>query len=73
MTEAVKERVEEATAALSAKKYRSGAKWNGYDVYIPEYDQFSYVGLPFIVLVRGDEVRISTEDEAFEYLDNENR
>ena len=28
--------------------------------------------LPFVVFARGDEVRISTEDEAFEYLDFEN-
>lgn len=72
MTETAKKRVEEAIAALNAKNYETGAKWNGYDVYIPKYDQFSYVGPPFVVFARGDEVRISTEDEAFEYLDFEN-
>lgn len=54
---------------LEADNYKTGEHWNGYNVYIPVYDGSPKIGLPYYVLEKGDEVRISTVDEAFAYLD----
>lgn len=49
-------------------------KWRGYDVYEPttkgatETDP-AIIGLPLIILVKGNDIRLSTPDEAFAYLD----
>lgn len=43
--------------------------FNGYEVFKPVYRQDVAIGLPLIVLKKGDEVRISTPDEAFAFLD----
>jgi hypothetical protein len=49
-------------------------KWKEYEVYEPlfDYEGISYVGLPLIILVKDDTIRMSTPDEAFEYLDDTN-
>lgn len=49
-------------------------KWKDYEVYNPTVDGFTekdpaIIGLPLIILVQGDRIRLSTADEAFEYLD----
>jgi hypothetical protein len=46
-------------------------KWKGFDVYEPVFngDDVSIVGVPLIILVKGDVVRMSTVDEAFEQLE----
>ena len=46
-------------------------QWRGYDVYdrVFEGEETVIVGLPYIILVKGDEIRMSTEDEAFQYID----
>ena len=49
-------------------------KWNGYEVYNPTYEgateeEPAIIGLPLIILVKGNEIRLSTPDEAFAYLD----
>lgn len=45
-------------------------KWKDYDVYEPVFDcaDVSFVGLPFIILAKGDAVRMSTSEEAFEQM-----
>ena len=45
--------------------------WNGFDVYVPifEGDEMSIVGLPLVVLVKGEKIRMSTPDEAFQIID----
>lgn len=44
-------------------------KWRGYDVYEPTMGEgVACIGLPFIVLVRGDTIRMSTEEEAFQQI-----
>lgn len=60
-----------------AKKHGySGAEystdWKGYEVYEPYFDgeETRYVGLPYIILVKGDKIRLSTPDESFEFIDN---
>lgn len=45
-------------------------KWKGYDVYQPVYsDEMSYIGLPLMILVKGEKIRMTTPDEAFEIFD----
>lgn len=45
-------------------------KWRGYDCYEPVFDGegVSYVGLPYIILVKGPVIRLSTIDESFEQM-----
>lgn len=49
------------------------SKWKGYDVYEPIFDgeDDRYVGLPYVILVKGDEIRLSTPKEAFDFIDNQ--
>jgi len=37
-------------------------KWKGYDIYEPLFkgDQVSFVGLPLMIMARGDIIRMST-------------
>lgn len=46
-------------------------KWRSYDVYEPVFqgNEVHYVGPPLTILVKGDEIRMSTVKEAFEILD----
>ena len=49
--------------------------WNGYEVYQliynkPGDENVYHIGLPHIVMIKGDKIRISTDTECFEYLDH---
>lgn len=46
-------------------------EWRGYSCYEPTFDDedVSFVGLPLIIMVKGDEIRMSTPEEAMEHLD----
>ena len=56
---------------LGAKSYKKGVDWKGFKVYIPKYTGNPCIGLPYVVLQKGDEVRLSTPDESLEYLEYE--
>lgn len=45
-------------------------KWKEYDVYEPIYknDEVSIIGMPLLILVKGEEIRMSTVEEALEQL-----
>lgn len=45
-----------------------GSDWRGFEVYQPVYPgkDIVYAGLPFVVLVKGDEIHLSTPEEALE-------
>ena len=47
-------------------------EWKEYEVYEPilDDDEPANVGKPEFVLVRGDTIRMATEDEVFEYIDS---
>lgn len=47
-------------------------RWKEYDVYEPVTDQeeTAYTGVPLVILVQGDTVRMSTVDEAYAQLDS---
>lgn len=57
-----------AIRALGANRYKKAKPWNGFDVYKPVYTEMAYRGLSYVVLVKDDEVRLSTTDETIEYL-----
>ena len=46
-------------------------KWKGFDAYEPVFngDGTSFIGVPLLILVKGDSIRMSTVEEAFEQLD----
>jgi len=46
--------------------------WRGYDIYEPIYskDEVSYIGLPLMIMVKEDEIRMSTDDEALQQIDD---
>lgn len=46
-------------------------EWRGYSCYEPTFfeDGVAHVGLPLIIMVKGDEIRMSTPDEAMKHID----
>ena len=48
------------------------APWNGYEVYEPIMDEkeTAFIGPPLLILVKGDTIRMSTEEEAFQQMDD---
>ena len=62
------DRVKELLRQLGTSYASKGADFNGYEVYIPEYSGEPTIGFPLVVLQKGDEVRISTDEESLEYL-----
>lgn len=46
--------------------------WHGFRCYEPVYrmdNPVSYIGLPLVILVKGNEIRMSTADEAMSMLE----
>ena len=68
MTDETTKNIKLAIRALGASRYKKVKPWNGYDVYEPVYTEMAYRGLSYVVLVKDDEVRLSTTDETIEYL-----
>lgn len=45
-------------------------KWREYDLYYPRFKQQGLkVGFPMFILVKGDKIRMSTYDEAYEIIE----
>ena len=46
--------------------------WNGYEVYEPIMNEkeVSFIGPPLLILVKGETIRMSTEEEAFKQMDD---
>lgn len=46
-------------------------EWRGYSCYEPTFsdDEVAFVGLPLIIMVKGDEIRMSTPEEAMKHID----
>lgn len=46
-------------------------KWKDFDVYEPIFsgEDTSIIGVPFMILVKDDNIRMSTIEEAFEQID----
>lgn len=47
-------------------------KWKDYEVYEPifDYDGVSFVGLPLVVLVKENEIRMSTPKESLQQIND---
>lgn len=46
-------------------------RWKEYDAYEPTFDgtgELAFVGPPLMILVKGEEIRMSTVEEAFEQI-----
>ena len=54
-----------------ATSFKKGISWKGYNVLIPEYEETVIVGPPFVILLKGEDARISTYDESILYLNYE--
>ena len=63
-------KIMELTKAHLADTVAYAGKWKGYDVYNLIYNKPVCLGLPCVILVRGEEVRTSTVEEAFDYMDD---
>ena len=63
--------IKELLEDLGTKSCKTGIPWKGYNVYIPQYKGNPCIGLPYVILEKGEEVRISTPEESEEYLDFE--
>lgn len=72
MDNKLEEKILDVIDDLGADDYEEGLAWNGYNVYIPVYDEESTVGLPLVILEKGGEVRLSSGAESLEYLDFSN-
>jgi hypothetical protein len=46
-------------------------QWRGFDVYAPLFDteETLFIGLPLVILVKDDMIRMSTGEESLERLD----
>ena len=61
-----------AIKMLGANTYRIGKEWKNMRVYIPVYSKKSFVGLPVVIFDDGKELRLSTAEEALDYINNTN-
>lgn len=45
--------------------------WNGYECYEPimDFQKETEIGPPLLILVKGDKIRMSTPEEAFQQMD----
>ena len=65
---------EEIVIFAKSQGYESveySGKWGNYEVYEPIYNKeyIACIGLPLIILVKGVNIRMSTQEEAFKFLD----
>lgn len=46
--------------------------WKGYEIYAPDYESIDgnppMIGLPYVAMVKGDTIRLSTEQESLDRL-----
>lgn len=61
--------VEDFVEDLGATGYQQGRDWRGYQVYMPQYEDNPCIGLPYVILRKGREVRVSTPEECLKYFE----
>ena len=71
MKNIIKEKIFDIVTELNADDCKFSTVWKGYEVYIPVYLKPVCIGLPYVILVKGNNVRLSTDKEAMEFLDYE--
>ena len=67
MDKEIKKKLEICRKNLSADWLRKGKEWKDYQVYVPVYKQLYEGGLPRVAL--DGEVRLSTHEECFTYME----
>lgn len=65
----LEKRVHEFALANGYAQIQKADDWHGFEVYEPVYFEPTFVGLPFVILVKGNSIRLSTVEETFERLD----
>lgn len=60
--------IQEIVELLGANDYERGKDWKGMQVFIPVYNKMSYVGFPLVIFKEDGGYRLSTDDEALEYI-----
>ena len=53
---------------IFADSFKQGQSWNGYNVYLPIYNEQREVGLPYFVLEKDGKLRKCTDEECFDYI-----
>ena len=43
--------------------------WNGYEIYEPIMGEDAIIGIPLVIMVKGNNIRMSSIEEAFRYMD----
>lgn len=56
---------------LQTRRFKRRPDWKGYEVYEPVCKKYCCVGLPFYVLVKDGEVRLTRPEEGLELIDRE--
>ena len=65
------ELIQELLEDLGAQSCKQGIDWEGYKVYVPQYEGTPCIGLPYVILEKGEEIRISSPEESLAYLEYE--
>ena len=65
----MEEKIQEIVNALQADGVKVGKPYKGYTVYVPYYNKNPITGYPYVILVKGSEMRLSTPEESLDYLE----
>lgn len=69
MKKEIIEKIEDLVEETPADFYKKGYNWNGYEVYELGFNKPACVGTFRVILVKDNEVRLSTAEEGLLYLD----
>ena len=66
------EKVKQFAIEQGYKTVEKLEQWNGYEVYEPIMDEneISDIGQPLLILVKENTIRMSTEEEAFQQMED---
>ena len=62
------EKAKKLLKGLGTKYAEKGVAFKGYEVFEPSYDGDVCIGFPLIILQKGEDARLSTNEESVEYL-----
>ena len=68
MCSELEEKMQLCCKKVFAKNLKKVEDCNGYEVYEPIYEMEYIGGFPHIILVKDGEVRVSTNEECFAYI-----
>lgn len=67
-----KDKIQKFAQENGYEKINYKGKWKDYEVFDPIYSEskeISYVGYPLMILVKNEEIRLTTPEESLELLD----